>query len=182
MIQIDGAIGHAGHARGRAFPVCALSFLRRPARPICACTRTISLSERPVTPRLRAAVSRQGPGITTITAENHYKISAASRCRQNAHMTIGDHATHAIPGVCATSRMRESNTCSYVRTKPYKPHYCPSESAPDDRGKVDDSPRSRSTRAAPEHTHSVQATKLRRWQYRYMWYGGPIDCTSLIRS
>ena len=24
-----------------------------------------------------------------------------------------------------------------------------------------------------EHTHTVQATKLRRWQYRYMSYGGP---------
>lgn len=60
-----------------------------------------------VTPRLRAAVSRQrGQDVTSHNhraARNVITKSAASRCRQNAHMTIGDHATHAIPGVCATS-------------------------------------------------------------------------------
>jgi hypothetical protein len=151
-----------------------------------------------VTPRLRAAGfrARGRRNHNHPAARNVITKSAASRCvmsAERAHDHRRPPATHAIPGVCATSHAGITgieNTCSYVRTKPYKPHYCPRlNPPPDDRGKVDDSPRSRSTRAAPEHTHSVQATKLRRWQYRYMWYGPPyhlftcpIDCTSLIRS
>ena len=57
------------------------------------------------------------------------------------------------------------NTYSYTvangkpMTRPYRAllrychDYCPSDSAPDDRGKMDDSPRSRSTRAARAHPH-----------------------------
>lgn len=165
------------HADAR-FAVCALSFF---TFTFCGAPRgQYALVHGPfphfafgarVTPRLRAPLrrlSRQGPGITTITAENHFHYKNLQRPgmsaeRAHPHMTIG--IAETTPRTRSPAGLRNF-TCgnqihrvsAYVRTKPYKPHYCPSESAPDDRGKVDDSPRSRSTRAAPEHTHSVERT------------------------
>ena len=187
----SGPIGHPG-TRTRVSPFARFRFCGAPRGQYALVHGPFRFRSAGHTAVESGRVSRQGPQESqpSRAARNVITKSAASRCRQNAHMTIGDHRPRTRSPAFAQLHMRESNTCSYVRTKPYKPHYCPRlNPPPDDRGKVDDSPRSRSTRAAPEHTHSVQATKLRRWQYRYMWYGPPyhlftcpIDCTSLIRS
>ena len=167
----------------------ALSFLRRPARPICACTRTISLSERGSHRVESGGFAPGGQDVTTIRgAKRHYKICSVQMSAERAH-------DHRRPRHARDPRRLRNFTCgNRIREVMYERNLTNRTTVrlnppPDDRGKVDDSPRSRSTRAAPEHTHSVQATKLRRWQYRYMWYGPPyhlftcpIDCTFLIRS
>jgi hypothetical protein len=71
----------------------------------------ISLSERRVTPRLRAPLrrlSRQGPGITTITAENHFHYKNLQRpgmSAERAHDARSRRPRHARDPrpVCATS-------------------------------------------------------------------------------
>ena len=87
----------------------------------------------------------------------HTAVESGGFARNHNH---GNESAQKSPGVargttCMNTRFvygRKRET--HDETLPHYCHdYCPSESAPDDRGKMDDSPRSRSTRAARAHPH-----------------------------
>lgn len=182
-------IGHPG-TRTRVSPFARFRFCGAPRGQYALVHGPFRFRSAGHTAVESGRVSRQGPQESQPSggAKRHYKICSVQMSAERAH-------DHRRPRHARDPRRLRNFTCgNRIRVVMYERNLTNRTTVrlnppPDDRGKVDDSPRSRSTRAAPEHTHSVQATKLRRWQYRYMWYGPPyhlftcpIDCTSLIRS